>query len=402
MRRSLLVFTVSTAIVAGACSPLNGAAPSPEIRSPNTPIYNGTGVSATITTTTTVDTSRRLSFALTGDVLTHTPIINQARRNALLLNSAAETESGTNFEYVYDPMFARITKMISGADLAICHLETPIAPAGEDLSTFPLFGVPPQITDAIANSGFDRCSTAGNHAYDRGVDGIEATIRALTASGLGQSGMAHVPNDIEPKIFLVNSVKLTHLSYTFSYNGLSLPDDQQWRSAIIDPERILLDAKKARELGAQVVIVSMHWGTEKDPRPNAMQTTIAERLTASGLIDLIVGHHAHVVQPIAQLNGVWVFYGLGNVLSNLPTDDRWPANSQDAVIATINMTITSSGKLVVDRPVVHPTWVDKDHGWVIRPVLEDLADPNVAPGTKAALKISLARTARVLGDYFPK
>jgi len=99
---------------------------------------------------------------------------------------------------------------------------------------------------------------------------------------------------------------------------------------------------------------------------------------------------------------VWVFYGLGNILSNLPTDERWPANSQDAVIATISMTITSSGKVVVDRPVVHPTWVDKDHGWVIRPVLEDLADPNVAPGTKAVLKISLARTAKVLGDYFPK
>jgi poly-gamma-glutamate synthesis protein (capsule biosynthesis protein) len=335
-------------------------------------------------------------------VLTHTPIINQARRNALLLNGASGSESPTDYEYVFDPMFARVAKLISSADLAICHLETPIAPAGEALSTFPFFGVPPQITDAIANSGFDRCSTASNHTYDRGARGIDATISALTASGLGQSGMAHVPSDIEPKIFLVNSVKLTHLSYTFSYNGLSLPDDQQWRSAVIDPERILLDAKKARELGAQVVIVSMHWGNEKDSRASSMQTKIAEQLTASGLIDLIVGHHAHVVQPIAQLNGVWVFYGLGNVLSNLPTDDRWPANSQDAVIATINMTITSSGKVVVDRPVVHPTWVDKDHGWVIRPVLEDLADPNVAPGTKAVLKTSLARTAKVLGDYFPK
>ncbi len=399
MRRSLLVFAALTATVAGACSPSNNAAPSPETQAPT--LVASTGVT-TASTTTTPDTSRHLSFAFTGDVLTHTPIINQARRNALLLNSATESGSVTNYEYVFDPMFARITKLISGADLAICHLETPIAPAGEALSTFPFFGVPPEITSAIANSGFDRCSTASNHAYDRGTDGIDATISALKASGVTQSGMARVPSDIEPKVIVINGVKLTHLSYTFGYNGLRLPDDQQWRSAIIDPERILRDAKKARELGAQVVIISMHWGTEKDSHANSMQTTIAEQLTASGLIDLIVGHHAHVVQPIAQLNGVWVFYGLGNVLSNLPTDERWPANSQDAVIATINMTITSSGKVVVERPVVHPTWVDKDHGWVIRPVLEDLADPNVAPGTKAVLKISLARTAKVLGDYFPK
>lgn len=335
-------------------------------------------------------------------MLTHTPIINQAKRNALLLNGASLSESPTDYEYVFDPMFARVTKLISEVDLAICHLETPIAPRGEALSTFPFFGVPPQITTAIANVGFDRCSTASNHAYDRGIDGIEATISALAASGVGQSGMAHIPSDIEPKIFMVKGVKLTHLSYTFGYNGLHLPDDQQWRSAVIEPSRILRDAKTARELGAEVVIVSMHWGNEKDSRASSMQTKIAEQLTASGLIDLLVGHHAHVVQPIVQLNGVWVFYGLGNVLSNLPTDDRWPANSQDAVIATINMTITSSGKVVVERPIVHPTWVDKDQGWVIRPVLEDLADANVAPGTKAVLKISLARTAKVLGEYFPK
>ena len=402
MPRPLLVLAALTTTLALACSPSNSAAPTTANQpTTSTSISNVTGVTTTIAATTTIDTSRHLSFAFTGDVLTHTPIINQARRNALLLNGASESESPTDYEYVFDPMFARVANLISGADLAICHLETPIAPEGEALSTFPFFGVPPQITDAIAKSGFDRCSTASNHAYDRGIDGIDATISALTASGLGQSGMAHVANDIEPKIFLVKGVKLTHLSYTFGYNGLQLPNDQQWRSAIIDPERILRDAKTARGLGAEVVIVSMHWGTEKDPRANSMQTNIAERLTASGLIDLIVGHHAHVVQPIARLNGVWVLYGLGNVLSNLPTDERWPANSQDAVIATINMTITKSGKVFVDRPVVHPTWVDKDHGWVVRPVLEDLADPNVAPSTKAMLMTSRARTAKVLGDYFP-
>ena len=299
-------------------------------------------------------------------------------------------------------MFERVSTLISSADLAICHLETPIAPEGEALSTFPYFGVPPELIQGIADAGFDRCSTASNHAFDRGTAGIDATIDALESHGVSQAGMARTPAEIEPRILTLRGVKLSHLSYTFSYNGLRLPDDQQWRSAIIDSQRILRDASKARSMGAEIVIVSMHWGTEKDSLPNKIQTSIANELTTSGLIDLIVGHHAHVVQPIVQINGIWVLYGLGNVLSNLPTDERWPAKSQDAVIATINMTITSAGQVTVDRPVVHPTWVDKNHGWIIRSVLDDLGDPSISPSTKAVLEISRRRTAEVLGDYFTK
>jgi poly-gamma-glutamate synthesis protein (capsule biosynthesis protein) len=299
-------------------------------------------------------------------------------------------------------MFDRVAPLIGSVDLAICHLETPIAPDGEALSTYPHFGVPPEITEAIAEAGFDRCSTASNHSYDRGTDGIDATVNALELHGVSQAGMARTPSEIEPHVITFNGVKLTHLSYAFGFNGLSLPVDQQWRSAMIDTERILRDAITAREMGAEVVIVSMHWGNERDSTPNSMQTTIAEELTKSGLIDLIVGHHAHVVQPIVQMNGIWVLFGLGNILSNLPTDERWPAQSQDAVIATVNMTISPDGKVTVARPQVYPTWVDKIHGWTIRSVLDDLDDPNVSPGTKAELKISRQRTAKILGDFFAK
>jgi len=147
-------------------------------------------------------------------------------------------------------MFEDITPLIASADLAICHLETPIAPQGEELSTFPFFGVPPTITEAIAKAGFDRCSTASNHTYDRGVKGIDETINALLANNVAQSGMARTPSEIEPQTFSVKGVTLSHLSYTFSYNGLSLPQDQEWRSALINTDRILRDAKTAREMGA--------------------------------------------------------------------------------------------------------------------------------------------------------
>ena len=346
------------------------------------------------TTTTWGRPDRHLSLAFSGDVLVHTPLIVQARRSAIANHS--------NNEYDFRPMFDRVTPLISSVDLAICHLETPIAPDGEELSTFPIFGVPPEITEAIASAGFDRCSTASNHSYDRGIDGIDATINALELHGVSQAGMARTPAEIEPHVITVNGVTLTHLSYTFSFNGLSLPADQQWRSAVIDSERILRDATFARAKGAEVVIVSMHWGNEMSSTPNSMQMTTAEELTKSGLIDLIVGHHAHVVQPITQMNGIWVLFGLGNILSNLPTDERWPAQSQDGAIATVNLTISPEGNVTVARPVVYPTWVDKIHGWTIRSVFDDLVDTSVSPGTKAELTISRQRTAKILGDFFVK
>ena len=350
-----------------------------------------------VTTASSVALPQAITFAFTGDVLSHTPLINQAKRTAIA-NSTTELQ----LDYDFRPMFLDIKPLISGVDIAVCHLETPIAPEGEDLSTFPLFGVPKEITNAIADAGFDRCSTASNHTYDRGNDGIDATVNALQDVGVKQSGMARTPDEIEPLVFEVRGIKISHLSYTFSYNGLIMPDETQWRSAIINTKRILRDAQRARELGSQATIVSMHWGTEKDSNANSMQTSIADELTASGLVDLIVGHHAHVVQPTNQVNGVWVMYGLGNVLSNLPTDERWPINSQDAVIATTSLTISSSGNAVFDKPVMHPTWVDKNNGWVIRDVQKSLRSATISYGLARELELSLRRTTQVLGDYITK
>ena len=325
-------------------------------------------------------------MAFVGDILPHSPLVARAQRN----------------EQGFSPMFEDITPLIASADLAICHLETPIAPQGEALSTFPFFGVPATITKAIARAGFDRCSTASNHTYDRGVKGIDETINALLANNVAQSGMARTPSEIEPQTFSVKGVTLSHLSYTFSYNGLSLPQDEEWRSALIDTDRILRDARTARELGAEAVIVSMHWGNEMSHQLNSQQISVADALTKSGDVDLIIGHHAHVVQPIEKVNGVWVIYGMGNVLSNLPTDDRWPASSQDAGVFTITMGRDTAGRVSFDTPVVHPTWVDKQNGWIIRDITTLLANNNNLGLNTRELKLSLERTARVLGEFIAR
>ncbi len=151
------------------------------------------------------------------------------------------------------------------------------------------------------------------------------------------------------------------------------------------------------------MIASLHWGTEGEATPTASQREVAEAVTASGEVDLIIGHHAHVLQPIEQINGVWVAFGLGNILSNLPVSDRWPASTQDAAIVEFPITVADDGfggtVVEVAAPSVRPTWVDKDNGWVIRDVLAELrrsVDRRRVPQAPSGLAEQDVRNARRL------
>ena len=351
----------------------------------------------TSTTTSVPDPPQAFTMAFTGDVLIHSHIWRQAERNA--------AEADLDVEYDFTPMFSDITARLEAVDLAVCHLEVPVRLPGNEPSTHPIYGAPREIVGDLATAGYDHCSTASNHTLDQGTDGIDLTVAAFEEAGITQSGMARTPAEIEPRLrpFTLadgSTVDAALLSYTWSFNGLSLPADEPWRSALIDPERIIEDAETARDLGADLVVVSLHWGAEKVSAVTSRQRTWAEQITASGLVDLIVGHHAHVLQPIEQVNGVWVVYGLGNVLSFHPTTDEWPAESQDAAIVSVAVTI-DNGAVTVAAPEVFPTWLDKGNGRVIRDVLAGLADDETPAWRRGQLAASLERTERVLGGFVP-
>ena len=331
-----------------------------------------------------------ISIAMSGDTLIHSQVWKAAAANA---------GGGGGFDFT--PMFAEIAPLVSGADLAICHMETPLVTVGNQPTTNPLYSAPTEIVWALKGAGYDRCSTASNHTFDQGVAGIEATVGEFDAVGMGQSGMARTPDEIEPRIFEIKGVKISHLAYTYGFNGIKPPNGETWRSALIDPERIIADARKAREMGANVVLVSIHWGKEGRTEPSELQTSTAEAVTASGLVDLIIGHAAHVVQPIQQVNGKWVVFGLSNLISYLPTTDAFPANTQDGVIVTTTITVNPDGTVTAATPVAHPTWVDKKHGVVVRDVLADLSRTDLPEGVAEQLAVSLERTRAVVGDYFP-
>lgn len=356
-------------------------------------VFDGSSVSQSSTTTTTTlppfptGDVRSVTMSFTGDTLPHSPLWRRAR----------EYTGGSGYDFF--PMFAEIADTISRADVATCHLETPIAPDGEEFTTDPLYGVPPQIVSAMARAGYDRCSTASNHVLDRGVGGIDRTVDVLDDNDMGQAGMARTELESFPDVFEVDGVRIAHLSYTYGTNGIPVPSAEPWRTNLIDPVRIVRDANSARDLGADVVVASLHWGTEKVTDPNEQQVTVADEITASGAIDLVIGHHAHVVQPIEQVNGVWVAYGTGNILSNLPVNDAWPDASQDAMIVEFEIDVDSVGNVSIDAPTVIPTWVDKDNGWVIRDVGAELARDDLDPVRREALQASFDRTAAVVGDF---
>jgi poly-gamma-glutamate capsule biosynthesis protein CapA/YwtB (metallophosphatase superfamily) len=246
-------------------------------------------------------TPDQLTLVATGDVLLHERLWNTAKRD------------GSNGEWDFAPLLQGVKPLVEQADLAVCHLETPL---GTPPKGYPLFQGPPQIVPALVKTGYDACSTASNHSFDQGAAGIDRTLNLLDKAGLKHTGTARTPEEAEtPTIVTVQGVKIALLSYTYGFNGLPYPDGETWRAGKLDVGKIKAMAAKARDNGAEIVVVSCHWGDEYSKTPNDQQRTVAAELLADSNIDLILGHHAHVVQPVEQLNGKWVVYGLGNLVA---------------------------------------------------------------------------------------
>ncbi|TCO22060.1 poly-gamma-glutamate synthesis protein (capsule biosynthesis protein) [Kribbella steppae] len=245
-----------------------------------------------------------LTLVATGDVLLHERLWTTAKRD------------GRNGDWDFAPVMSSVKPLVQGADLAVCHLETPLAPLGGPYRGYPLFQGPPQIAAALKQTGYDVCTTASNHSFDSGAAGVDRTLTTLERAGLRHAGTARTSAEAEsPTIVDVRGVKIALLSYTYGFNGLPYPDGDTWRAGTIDVPTIKEMAKKARDAGADIVVVSCHWGTEYSSKLNDQQREVAPQLLADSNIDLLLGHHAHVVQPMEQHNGKWVAYGLGNLIA---------------------------------------------------------------------------------------
>ncbi len=335
-----------------------------EITPPSTTSTTTTSTTTTTTTTTTLPPPRTARLAFTGDLLPH---------GSVQRAGTAFVAEGWDFA----PLYEEVRPIIEGADLAICHLETPISIDDTNLSGYPLFSAPRAFAQAALDVGYDGCSLASNHSYDRGAQGALDTITVLQEIGLPYAGQAaSVEEDLAPVLYDANGITIAHISATYSLNGFVMPSDRQYLVDLIEPEAILQEARIAKESGAEFVIVSMHWGAEYRHEPISSQNEWLEATLPSEYVDLIIGHHAHVVQPVDKVGDEWVVFGLGNFLSN-QSANCCVAASQDGMIATVELLENDAGEIEAVGVHYIPTWVDRGDGYIIRvadPARTDLPD----------------------------
>ena len=260
----------------------------------------------------------RVSVAFTGDTLIHSTV-----------TAAARQADGFDFR----PLFTPVRHLIGAADLAICHLEVPLAPSSSDLSSYPLFNAPAEVAEALNWAGFDGCSTASNHSFDRGVAGVLGTLDVLEDAGLSQAGMADRISDWwQPTYYEVGGLTIGHVSATYWLNGLRLPADREWLVQLLEVHEVLAIASRARSGGADLVVVSVHCCTEYRRTPTTSQIEMSHALIESPNVDLVVTHHSHMVGPVERVGDEFILHGLGNFLSG----QIQSPSLQDGVIALAN------------------------------------------------------------------
>ncbi len=343
------------------------------------PVGDGAGAATTATATQPAS----FTVAASGDVLIH--------QGGPLVEGAAAAGRAQGTDYDFSGVFADVATVIGGADLAICHLETPVAPVEGPFEGYPTFAVQPQIIDALAGAGYDTCSTASNHSLDAGFAGLVRTLDTLDAGGLGHTGTYRTEQDSQtPHLMTVDGVRVAQLSWTYGLNGIPEPTGRKWAVNDFDPavpqvDGMLAEAARARAAGADVVIASVHCCTEYDSDPSPAQVAIAEALLASPDVDLVIGHHAHVVQPIERIHGKWVAYGLGNHIAQQTRPVTY-----DSVIARFTFTRGRDGRYAVSTVEAIPTR--------IQPAGDGLAVVPTHPGDAAYQRVAEVVTRRVGAD----
>ncbi|MDX3115500.1 CapA family protein [Streptomyces scabiei] len=306
--------------------------------------------------------ARGFTLVASGDILPHATVIDRARFDA----------GGTGYDF--RPMFEGAEPVVSAADLALCHMDTVFGANGDHAGSTASTS-PPEIAAALAATGYDGCSTASGHSLDDGAAGVQRTLDALDAAGVRHAGTARTEAEGNSITLLrAGPAKVAHLAYTCDTGGHPLPQGQPWSVGLVDQNRIIADAKAARKAGADVVVVSLHWGTEWQEAPDDRQLALARALTASRTdgrpdVDLIIGSRAHVPQAYEKVNGTWVVYGLGDQIAGemFNSQGLQDARGTQSTVArfTFARPARSGGRWEVRRAEFLPQMFDIDAGRVV-------------------------------------
>ena len=273
---------------------------------PNEPVATPPQNPAEVDPTPVEPTRKVFDFVAVGDNLIHYPIYEYAKKIGV---------DHYDFSSSYEPM----KEVISHADIAFLNQEVTVAGEEYGISSYPLFNSPKELAADMANLGFDVVNQASNHSLDVGLQGLIASWRLWNELNVEVVGFFSEEQGAV-QIIEREDVRFAFLGYNYGLNGFEVHDWLGYGMTFLDEEeQILTDVRHAKTI-ADFVIVSFHWGDEYSTDANEQQQHLAE-LLANENVDLIIGHHPHVLQPVELLTrqdgkSMPVFYSLGNFISN--------------------------------------------------------------------------------------
>ena len=269
-----------------------------------------------------------LSLVFSGDVMQHMPQVDAARE--------------ADGSYDYHSCFQYIKPFWEKADFAVANLETTLSEQGP-YSGYPRFASPKALADALKDAGVDALVLANNHCCDRGATGIRTTVGTVDSLGLLYTGVyTDSARASKPLILSKGRYRVALLNATYGTNGLPVP--QGTVVHLIDTVRMAEEVRRSRLDSATHIILFVHWGEEYQRQPNRAQRQLSDWCRRQG-IDVVVGSHPHVAQPVDT--SAKVVWSLGNFVSN--QRNRY----QDG---GLNVRVTLS---MVRKPVIEslPHWV---------------------------------------------
>ena len=245
-------------------------------------------------------TTTRASLFMVGDALIHSAVY-------------ADADTGTGYDF--RPMIEEVKEISKNYDLAFYNQETILGGSELGLSSYPRFNSPYEVGDAFIDAGFNLVSLANNHTLDRGETAILNSHRYWMQHPEVMTAGSFSSNDemAQPNIGEVNGISYAFFAYTDWTNGLVVPVGKDYLLARYSNELAKQDIEKVRDQ-VDVVIVSMHFGDEYSFNVSSRQRDIATYLASLG-VDIVIGHHPHVVEPIEMINDTLVIYSLGNFIS---------------------------------------------------------------------------------------
>jgi poly-gamma-glutamate synthesis protein (capsule biosynthesis protein) len=294
--------------------------------------------------------SAQVKFLFVGDVMQHGGQIQGA------YNAKKDA-------YDYRDCFQFVKPVIYEADIAVANLE--VTHAGKPYKGYPQFSAPPELSEALVDAGFDVILTANNHSCDGGGKGVTKTLDELDKLGVKHTGTFRNKAERDknyPLMVEKNGLKVAVLNYTYGTNGLKVAAPLIIN--YIDSAVMQADFKKAKTLGADIIVCTMHWGTEYQSLPNDYQQKWEAFCYRHGA-DMVIGGHPHVLQPVEKktVGGKekLTAWSLGNFVSN--QRDRY---KDGGMMLTATVSKDSSGAHFDD--VSHYfTWVFPRQEAVVKP-----------------------------------